>query len=53
MNEELLKSIKHVIDYLDDMMRLQPTRELADTSNYLENLKAELEARGGKIEPTA
>lgn len=45
MNPKLLESMRHVIDYLDDLMRLEPSRELADISNYLENILTELKER--------
>lgn len=36
MNEELTKAMQKVVDYLDDEMTKTPSRELADTSNYLQ-----------------
>lgn len=36
MSEELLDAIQKTVDYLDEQMDEQPSRELADTSNYLQ-----------------
>lgn len=38
MTEELLQALRTVINYLDEQMNEQPSRELADISNYLENI---------------
>lgn len=40
--ENVLSALGVVIAYLDAKMEESPNRELADTSNYLEKLKAEL-----------
>lgn len=41
MNEELKKALRKVIDYLDEKMAASPDQELANTSNYLENIAQE------------
>lgn len=41
MSDELKKAMRMVVDYLDEQMRNAPNRELADVSNYLENLLQE------------
>lgn len=39
---ELKDALQQVIDYLDSKMEESPNRELADVSNYLENVLSEL-----------
>jgi hypothetical protein len=41
MTEEQKKALRIVIDYLDAKMEDAPDRQLADISNYLENLAQE------------
>lgn len=41
MTEDQLSALRTVIDYLDEQMNEQPNRELADVSNYLENIYQE------------
>lgn len=36
MSEEIKNHIQATVDYLDSLMEKQPSRELADTSNYLQ-----------------
>lgn len=38
MSEELKQSLTIVVNYLDDKMASDPSRELADVSNYLQAL---------------
>lgn len=38
MPQELKNAMQAVVDYLDDCMVKAPTRELADTSNYLQRI---------------
>lgn len=47
MTAEQKKAMRTTIDYLDSLMEQNPSRELADTSNYLENLYQE-EIKNGK-----
>lgn len=39
---ELEQALRIVIDHLDEKMTSEPTRELADISNYLEELLTSL-----------
>ena len=41
MTEEEKKAFRITIDYLDNIMKDTPSRELADVSNYLENMYQE------------
>lgn len=45
MSEELKQAMRKVIDYLDAKMEKAPNRQLADVSNYLEQL---LQNEGGE-----
>jgi hypothetical protein len=40
---ELEQALRTVIEYLDGLMVSNPSRELADVSNYLEKLIEEIE----------
>ena len=40
---ELKQALQIVIDYLDEKMQDAPNRQLADVSNYLEDVKKEIE----------
>lgn len=41
MTEEQKTALRTTIDYLDSLMEKAPNRELADVSNYLENMYQE------------
>lgn len=36
MDSKVAEAMKVVVDYLDDLMVVEPTRELADVSNFLQ-----------------
>lgn len=38
MTDKQKKALRVTIDYLDSLMKENPNRELADVSNYLENM---------------
>lgn len=39
---EIIQALRIVVDYLDKQMEENPSRELADVSNYLEALHTKL-----------
>lgn len=43
MSEDVRQAIRITVDYLDTLMNETPSREVADVSNYLENLLQETE----------
>lgn len=46
MDSETKAHVQATVDYLDDLMDEAPSRELADTSNYLQALLDEENANG-------